>query len=298
MDLTLARQRWLQHLQFELGRSPHTVDNYGRDVQALLDWAREEGLEELESLQRQHVSAFMDHCRRAGLAASSLQRRLAALRGFFDYFKKEACIESNPAHKVRAPKAPRKLPETLDVDQATRLMDIPGDDTLAVRDRAIVEMLYSTGARLAELAGLQVGDVDLKNGMAKVLGKGRKERMVPVGRFAVDAVRAWLRRRGEMADADCHALFVSNRGTALSRRSIEDRLAIWGKRLGLTQRIYPHLLRHSFATHMLESSGNLRAVQELLGHENLSTTQIYTHLDFQQLAEVYDRAHPRAREGK
>jgi integrase/recombinase XerC len=204
-------------------------------------------------------------------------------------------VDSNPAADVPSPKIGKRLPKTLDVDQIARLLEIDGDHPLAVRDRAIMELFYSSGLRLAELATLKVTDIDLADGTVQVLGKGNKGRILPVGRKARDAIAAWLRVRAEMAGHDGPALFLSRRGRALGPRAIQNRLRDWSRKIGLSTGVNPHMLRHSFATHLLEASGDLRAVQELLGHADISTTQIYTHLDFQHLARIYDKSHPRAR---
>jgi integrase/recombinase XerC len=196
---------------------------------------------------------------------------------------------------IRAPKAARRLPGTLDVDQINHLLDIPGDDPLAIRDRAIMELFYSSGLRLAELVGLSLTDVDLADRTVRVLGKGTKTRIVPVGRKACDAIRGWHKERAALAAIDETALFVGRNGARLKPRAIQLRIAQWARRKGLPSRVYPHLFRHSFATHMLESSKDLRGVQELLGHADISTTQVYTHLDFAHLARTYDASHPRAK---
>jgi integrase/recombinase XerC len=220
---------------------------------------------------------------------------MSALRGFFRFLLREGKVESNPAADVPSPKLPKRLPKTLDVDQIARLLEIDGDSPLALRDRAIMELFYSSGMRLAELVGLKVTDLDLAEGSVRVLGKGSKTRILPVGRKAREAIRAWLGARSDFPGHDLDALFLSRRGQALSARAVQARLREWSRRIGLATGVNPHLLRHSFATHLLESSGDLRSVQELLGHADISTTQIYTHLDFQHLARIYDKSHPRAR---
>jgi integrase/recombinase XerC len=208
---------------------------------------------------------------------------------------REGLAGHNPAAQVRAPKSPRKLPGTLDTDTVARLLDIRDDSPLALRDKAIMELFYSSGLRLSELAGLRWDQVDVASGLITVTGKGNKTRVVPLGRYAAAALAAWNRVRGQFAGFDEPCIFVSNRGRPISPRTIQSRIRHWAQRQGLPQKVYPHLLRHSFASHLLESSGDLRAVQELLGHADISTTQVYTHLDFQHLANVYDRAHPRAK---
>jgi integrase/recombinase XerC len=220
---------------------------------------------------------------------------LSAARGFFNYLMREGVLKSNPAIDVRAPKAAKRLPGTLDADQLNQLLDIPAEDALAVRDRAIMELFYSSGLRLSELVGLDIANLDLPDRTVRVLGKGSKTRIVPVGRKADIALRAWLKERVTLAAVEEPALFVGQNGTRLKHRAIQLRISYWAKRKGLPSRVYPHLFRHSFATHLLESSKDLRGVQELLGHADISTTQIYTHLDFAHLARTYDASHPRAK---
>ena len=232
---------------------------------------------------------------RRGLSANTIRRRLSAARTFFRYLAREKHTRRNPGADVRAPKGAKRLPENLDADRMARLLDIPGEGPVVARDRAILELLYSSGLRLSELTGLDLLDVDLRDHTVHVTGKGNKDRILPVGRFARKAIRGWLKERGKLADAGETALFVSNRGTRLSGRSVQARVEHWAKRQGIDTRVYPHLFRHSFASHLLESSHDLRGVQELLGHANISTTQVYTHLDFQHLAQIYDQTHPRAK---
>jgi integrase/recombinase XerC len=229
------------------------------------------------------------------LSPRSVQRRLSATRGVFHYLMREGVLKSNPAVDIRAPKAAKRLPGTLDVDQLNHLLDIPAEDALAVRDRAIMELFYSSGLRLDELVGLDLASLHLADRMVRVLGKGAKTRIVPVGRKAIEAIREWLKLRGGIASTEETAMFVGRNGTRLKHRAIQLRIAYWAKRKGLPSRVYPHLFRHSFATHLLESSKDLRGVQELLGHADISTTQIYTHLDFAHLARTYDASHPRAK---
>jgi integrase/recombinase XerC len=217
------------------------------------------------------------------------------LRTFFGFLMREGVLGANPAVGVQAPKAKKRLPETIDVDQVNRLLSFRTDDELGARDKAIMELFYSSGLRLSELVGLDLTDLDLADRTVRVLGKGRKTRIVPVGRYAVEAITHWLRQRPGMAGTGERALFVSQRGERLRPRSVQTRIAQWAKRQGLGVHVHPHMFRHSFATHLLESSNDLRGVQELLGHASISTTQVYTHLDFQHLARIYDAAHPRAR---
>jgi integrase/recombinase XerC len=229
------------------------------------------------------------------LGGKSLQRLLSAIRSFFRWLLREGFARQNPATAVRAPKSPRHLPATVDADTIGQLLDIPCDTPLAIRDKAIMELFYSSGLRLSELASLRWEQVDLASGMVTVTGKGNRSRMVPVGRIASAALREWQKVRVKFVSFEDPHVFVSQRGNPIATRTIQSRIRYWAKHQGMPQNIYPHLLRHSFASHMLESSGDLRAVQELLGHADISTTQIYTHLDFQHLAKVYDKAHPRAK---
>jgi integrase/recombinase XerC len=287
--------RYLKHLAAERRLSPHTATNYARDIRALADFCERTQLTHWKQIDSQHVRVFAARAHAGGLNPRSVQRRLSATRGFFNYLVREGVIANNPAMDVRAPKAAKRLPGTLDVDQLNHLLDIPAEDALAVRDRAIMELFYSSGLRLAELVGLDLAHIDLPDRTVRVLGKGAKTRVVPVGRKAVEAVRAWLRERAAVAGADTMALFVGRNGGRVGPRAIQLRIAYWAKRKGLPARVYPHLFRHSFATHLLESSKDLRGVQELLGHADISTTQIYTHLDFAHLARTYDASHPRAK---
>ncbi len=287
--------RFIRHLEFERRLSPLTCKNYRRDLQTLAAYCEQSAVDGWENLDSEHVRAFSASCFRKGLSAKSIQRRLSAARTFFRYLIREKVVKKNPVATVSAPKARKRLPGNLDADRMARLLDIPGDGPLVDRDRAILELLYSSGLRLAELVDLNVGDIDMRDATVRVTGKGNKDRIVPVGRFALKALRQWAVTRGDLANADEKALFVSNRGQRIAPRSVQARVKHWAKRQGIDANVYPHLFRHSFATHVLESSHDLRGVQELLGHANISTTQVYTHLDFQHLAQIYDQTHPRAR---
>ena len=284
----------MRHLETERRLSPHTLSAYRRDLQALLGFARRHSLV-LEEMDSHGVRRFAAQCHRRGLSPRSVARRLSAVRCFFAFLLKAKEIGSNPAVGVQAPKPSRRLPSTLDADQMASLLAMQGDDPLTVRDRALLELLYSSGLRLAELAGLDLGDLDISDRTVRVTGKGSKTRVVPVGKPALEALRGWIEVRTGMAGPTERALFVSRRGTRLAPRTVQQRVQRWARRQGLPVGVHPHMLRHSFASHVLESSGDLRAVQELLGHASLSTTQVYTHLDFQHLAQTYDRAHPRAK---
>ena len=287
--------RFIRHLEFERRLSPLTCKNYRRDLKALAAWCEQSGIATWKDLDSEHVRAYSALCYRKGLGARSIQRRLSASRTFFRYLIREKEVKKNPITSVSAPKGKKRLPGNLDADRMARLLDIPGDGAIVDRDRAMLELLYSSGLRLAELTDLNLGDVDMYDATVRVTGKGNKDRIVPVGRHALKALRQWGITRDDLADADEKAMFVSNRGTRISSRSVQARVKHWAKRQGIDANVYPHLFRHSFATHMLESSHDLRGVQELLGHANISTTQVYTHLDFQHLAQIYDQTHPRAR---
>lgn len=291
-------ESFIRHLEYERRLSPETCKHYRRDLQALQAWCDETGLAGWSALDSEHVRSYASACFRRGLSPRSIQRRLSATRTFFRYLLREKQVKHNPVQSVSAPRGSKRLPDNLDADRMARLLEIPGDTPLVNRDRAILELLYSSGLRLAELADLDLGDVDMRDATVRVTGKGNKDRIVPVGSRALEALGRWHRSRGSLAATGERALFVSNRGTRLSRRSIQARVDHWGRRQGIDARVYPHLFRHSFATHLLESSHDLRGVQELLGHANISTTQVYTHLDFQHLAQIYDKTHPRARARK
>jgi integrase/recombinase XerC len=286
---------FLQRLATERRLSPHTVEAYERDLLALLEFCAREQIASFQMLDSFSVRRFAAESHRRGLGARSVARRLSAVRTFLNYLIETGVLKSNAGVHVQAPKAPRRLPATLDADQVASLLAISGEDPLTLRDRAILELFYSSGLRLAELVGLNLGDVDAADRTVRVLGKGSKMRIVPVGKQALAALNDWLAVRAQLARGGEPALFVGRRGERVSPRTVQKRVNEWAKRQGTPTGVHPHMLRHSFATHMLESSRNLRAVQELLGHASLSTTQIYTHLDFQHLASVYDQAHPRAR---
>jgi integrase/recombinase XerC len=293
-------ERWLTMLRVERRLSPNTERSYRRDLASFAAWAASRGFDDWSRLDAQHIRAFAAAAHRDGLDPRSIQRRLSAVRGLFRFMIREHLIQHNPAVDVQAPRAAKRLPPALDVDRMGRLLDGPGtagapEDALIVRDRAIVELFYSSGLRLSELVGLDLRDIDLKDRLVRVLGKGSKTRIVPVGHQAISAIEAWLRVRAGLANTDTEAAFVGRGGQRLGCRAVERRVTAWARRQGLDVKVYPHLFRHSFATHLLESSQDLRGVQELLGHANISTTQVYTHLDFQHLARVYDAAHPRAR---
>ena len=286
---------FIRHLETERRLSPLTCRHYRRDLDALQAFCSEQDLGRWQDVDEGHARAFSAASYRRGLSASTIRRRLSAARTFFRYLLREKLIRKNPLASVSAPKGKKRLPANLDADRMARLVAIPGDSPIAVRDRALLELLYSSGLRLSELTGLNVTDVDRGARTVHVTGKGNKDRILPVGRCALEALEAWLSLRGQLAQDGETALFVSQRGSRLKPRSVQARVKYWAKRQGIDARVYPHLFRHSFATHLLESSHDLRGVQELLGHANISTTQVYTHLDFQHLAQIYDQTHPRAK---
>lgn len=284
--------------------SPASVAGRRQDLGAFAQWWRERGAA-LEQLDTHHVRAYVGRLRRERDAktgkdiersAATVKRHLSSLRGFCRWLIDAGVLKHNPATEVRAPKQPQPLPKTLTPEDAIALMEAPsGAESLPVRDRAILELFYSSGLRLGELHGLDLEAFESDLSEVRVTGKGSRTRVVPVGRKAREALRAWIQQRRTLAPEAARALFVSTRGTRLSRGQIAQRLKFWAARAGLGVNVHPHRLRHSFATHLLEGSGELRAVQELLGHASIATTQVYTHLDFAHLAKVYDSAHPRAR---
>ncbi len=275
--------------------SPHTVTNYGRDLQSLEAYCQARHLDDWDALDAAQVRTFVASLHQRGLSGRSIARTLSAVRSFYRYLLREGLARHNPAAGVTAPKAPKRLPQTLTADQATRLVEFEPKTPDEWRDRALLELFYSSGLRLAEAVNLDVNDLDLGDETVRVTGKGSKTRIVPVGAPARTVLAKWITLRAAMAPAGEPALFINERGKRLTGRAVEHLVQRWARRRGLEVPVHPHMLRHSFASHLLESSGDLRAVQELLGHANLSTTQIYTHLDFQHLAKVYDQAHPRAR---
>jgi integrase/recombinase XerC len=287
--------RFLSHLAVERRLSRHTIAAYRHDLTKLAQFAERRRLAAWSGLDHAQLRAFAAALHGAGLGPRSIQRRLSAARTFYQFLMREGASSRNPALEVRAPKLKQRLPATLDADQMGRLLAFRVDDSLSARDKAIMELFYSSGLRLAELVGLRIGAMDLADRTVTVLGKGNKARIVPVGRHAVAALKHWLKERAGWVRTDTDALFLGQSGRPLSVRAVQLRVAAWGRRQGIGIHVHPHMFRHSFATHLLESSGDLRGVQELLGHADIGTTQIYTHLDFQHLASVYEAAHPRAR---
>ena len=284
---------FLSHLQNTRQLSAHTITNYRRDLQRFAEFCRLQKIDTPQQAHTAHVRQWVANLHRQGLAGTSLQRALSALRSFYKYGNRQFGDKHNPAIGVRAPKSASRLPKALDTDRMQQLLDIEGNDWLTLRDRAILELFYSSGLRLSELVNLDIIDIDLRDGSLRTTGKGQKTRDLPIGRFAVKALQDWLSVRDE-GKPENNAVFITRQGRRINPRSVQARLKKYSLQQGLGQNVHPHMLRHSFASHMLESSGDLRAVQELLGHANISTTQVYTHLDFQHLAKVYDAAHPRA----
>jgi len=300
VDQTAKQQlaAYQHHLAYEKNYSPRTCESYRRDLRRVAQYCDQQELATWLEITHQHVRGLVAWQHRQGLSGKTIGRCLSALRGLYNYLMREGLCQHNPAHKVSAPKSVQKLPTTLDVDQTAQLLDGNFSDPLQLRDMAIMELFYSSGLRLSELQQLDLSDINVIEASVDVIGKGNRQRRLPVGSRAIEALHRWGKVRPQLADENEPALFVSRRGCRISRRTIQSRLRHWSQKQGLRQPLYPHMLRHSFASHLLESSGDLRAVQELLGHANLATTQIYTHLDFQHLAKVYDESHPRAKRKK
>ncbi|MCG7496735.1 tyrosine recombinase XerC [Vibrio sp. Of7-15] len=294
-SLTKPLERFYEYLRSERGLSLHTQRNYQRQLTTVAEHFVELGVTDWKDVDASWVRQLVGKAKRDGLKPSSTSTRLSSLRSFFDFLVLRGELLANPAKGVSAPRKSRPLPKNIDVDEMGQLLDVNEDDPLSIRDRAIMELMYGAGLRLAELISIDVRDINLSHGEVRVIGKGDKERKTPFSGQAKEWLGRWLKVRGELAHSSEPALFVSQRGQRISHRNVQKRMAEWGHKQSVASHISPHKLRHSFATHVLESSGNLRAVQELLGHENISTTQIYTHLDFQHLAQAYDQAHPRAK---
>lgn len=290
-------QPYWDFLRIEKQASPHTLSNYQRQIFAVSEMLTESGVQSWEEVDSSTVRWLLSQSNKQGLSAKSIGLRLVALRQWLAYLVKIERLKANPALGVKAPKVGKHLPKNIDAEQVANLLNIEENRPLAIRDLAIMELMYSSGLRLSELQRLDLGDMDLSAREVRLLGKGNKERIVPIGSKAIEAMQNWLAVRPQFNPQD-NAVFLNRRGGRLTHRGIQLIMEKWGKKQGLETHLNPHKLRHSFATHMLEGSGDLRAVQELLGHSSLSTTQIYTHLDFQHLAQVYDSAHPRARRKK
>lgn len=291
---------FLDYLKFEKNSSRHTLTAYCRDLKKLSGWLASKNISTWSELSEKRLRLWLAELHGNGLQSKSLQRLLSSVRSLFRYLNRQGIVEDNPAKLLSAPKASRKLPVTLDTDQMNALLNLNNrdDDPLVLRDQAMLELFYSSGLRLSELVGLNLGSFEEGYQRVKVLGKGSKQRIVPVGRKAREAIQLWLSARAMLPVKDEQALFLSKRGERISHRQVQNRVKRQAREQGMPTSVHPHMLRHSFASHLLESSGDLRAVQELLGHSDISTTQIYTHLDFQHLADVYDKAHPKARRKK
>lgn len=282
-------------LEIEKRVSIHTLKNYRRDLQHLVNFCNRQQIKNWADIKSEMIRQHIANRHRCGLSSVSLQRELSAIRCFFHYLLKNNHVSLNPAQLVKAPKSTRKLPKTLDVDQVAGCLDAGTDSVLEIRDVAMFELFYSSGLRLMELVNLNLPDLDLNDQSLRVQsGKGGKARILPIGMKAISALQNWLAHRVARNETEL-AVFLSKKGSRLNPRTVEIRLKQWCIKKGISQHIHPHMLRHSFASHLLQSSQDLRAVQELLGHSNISTTQIYTHLDFEHLASVYDNAHPRAK---
>jgi integrase/recombinase XerC len=297
----LARiEEFIAHLKYERRLSPHTADNYRRDLKRLRGFCEQKDVRDWGDLRPQDARRFVGEVHRQGVSGASIRRYLSTARSFYRFLLREGIAQNNPFDGVPAPKTGKTLPQALSAEEAASLMEVgdPRGGPLVQRDRALLELIYSSGLRLAEVVGLDLMDLDLGESLVRVTGKGSKARVVPVGREARNALEHWLQQRKSWARPGETALFVSRRGGRLGPRAIQQRLNYWAARRLPGTPVHPHMLRHSFATHLLESSGDLRAVQELLGHADISTTQVYTHIDFQHLAKVYDAAHPRARRRK
>ncbi|BBJ23968.1 tyrosine recombinase XerC [Candidatus Nitrotoga sp. AM1P] len=288
-----ALHGFIDHLRNERRYSPHTVENYSRDICRLFKLA---GVTPLNELKNHQIRRFVAQLHGSGLGGKSLARMLSAWRTFYSYLIRDYQFKDNPCIGLRAPKSARNLPHALSPDEAVRMVELPtAGDILAVRDKAMFELFYSSGLRLAELVSLDPAALDFADAAVRVIGKGAKTRIVPLGSYAISALQAWLALRGQLSKQGETALFVNRNGSRIGSRAVQLRMSGWGIKQGITSGVHPHLLRHSFASHVLQSSGDLRAVQEMLGHTSISTTQVYTHLDFQYLSKIYDAAHPRAK---
>ncbi len=289
---------YIYYLRIERQLSPHTLSSYRRDLTQAMNYFSEQKIDSWQKINGHQYRAYVAHQFRKALSPKTIQRQLSALRRLYEYLIKEQLMTHNPLKGIRAPKAGRKLPKAPNIEQLEQLLQPLDNDLFLVRDRAMFELLYSSGLRLSELTSIDCIDVKLSDQQLRVLGKGNKERDLPIGKKAIDALKIWLKIRSNLAKGDEKSLFVSRFGTRISQRGVQQRLQKMAIEKGLPMHLHPHMLRHAFASHILESSGDLRAVQELLGHADISTTQIYTHLDFQHLADVYDKAHPRAKKKK
>lgn len=294
LPFTAELGAFLTYMRSEKQFSVHTQKNYQRDLEKFQQFCVKQAIATISAVQVRDVRMAVAGLHRQGLGGKSLQRWLSSLRSFCQFCIRHGWLTNNPADGISAPKSPKKLPKTLDVDQAAQFVEVAGDSFIAQRDRALLELIYSSGLRLAEAVSLNLTDVDWSDAMLTVTGKGNKTRSLPIGSAAITALKNWLPARSLYTQPNEHALFTTQRGSRISHRAVQVRLQQLSIQQGMDNPVHPHMLRHSFASHMLESSGDLRLVQEMLGHANISTTQVYTHLDFQHLAKVYDKAHPRA----
>ena len=288
-------ERYLDFLKYERGYSQHTLDAYQRNLTEVALFVSQTNINQWRQVDQDKLRRFVMQTKQNGLKVRSIQLKISSIKGFFKFLLQRQIIKSDPSELLVVPKADKPLPKNIEVDEVNQLLNFIPEQTIEFRDKAIMELFYSSGLRLSELANLDVPDLDIASAEVLVTGKGNKQRLLPLGSQACEAIKQWLKLRAEFNKANIQALFLSKLGNRISVRQIQQRLSHWAKKQGLNNTLHPHKLRHSFASHMLESSGDLRAVQELLGHENLSTTQVYTHLDFQHLAQVYDQAHPRAK---
>jgi len=286
--------QFIDYLQYQKRYSPHTLTSYHRDIDHLQQFCSQNSIDSFTQIKNRMIRSYVAWRHHKGISGRSLQRELSAIRALFNFLLKNKHVTDNPAKGIATPKTRKRLPKALSVDKTSQLLHFESSDPLIIRDIAIMELFYSSGLRLSELVSININGIDFKDASLRVIGKGNKSREVPVGKMALVAINKWLNMRVQFALTDEKALFVSKRGTRISNRTIQTRLKQWSLKQGMDESVYPHMLRHSFASHLLESSGDLRAVQELLGHADIATTQIYTHLDFQHLAKVYDAAHPRA----
>ena len=295
-NLSHAVEHYLQYIEVVRGYSAHTVKNYRRDLDKLIEFCSTHNIDDISRLNASLLRQWVATLSRDKLSATSIQRHLSSTRSLYKFLARSRSDLDDPTAGVKAPRTPRTLPKSLEPDQVNQLLNHPSVTALMARDLAIAELLYSAGLRLSELVGANLNDLDRNEKVITVIGKGQKTRVVPVGGPALTALAEWMKYRpmGKEALGYDSPLFVTQRGKRMSPRAVQDRLRQLAIKHGMTQRVHPHVLRHAFASHLLESSGDLRAVQELLGHANIATTQIYTHLDFQHLAKVYDQAHPRA----
>lgn len=290
--------QYLRYLRDERRYSTATIESYQRDIRQFIQFTDAANITNCRTVDSLHVRNFINSRRRRGVSPRSLKRSLSAIRGFYSFLQREQLVENNPVADVRAPNTEKQLPHLLDIDEIDRLLLCSSQDPLKLRDRAMIEIMYSSGLRLAELVSLNIDDINLSQGQIQVIGKGNKSRYLPVGTVARKVLGRWLDVRSNIIAENELAVFVNSRGKRLTPRAVQQRMAQLGREQGLDKHVHPHMLRHSFASHLLESSGDLRAVQEMLGHADISTTQVYTHLDFQHLAQVYDRAHPRAKRSR